>query len=159
MVTMQVILVRHGHAGSKERWHGDDRMRPLSRKGEHQAQWLADTLVPLAPTRIVSSPYLRCLDTVTPLAGKMDLNVLRRSQLVPDAGARALAYVRRLGRGTDDERVVVCTHGEIIGVVLTALAAASDVRLPRKAPGQKGGFWVVGMRAGHLGSVAYTAPG
>jgi 8-oxo-(d)GTP phosphatase len=158
MVAMKVLLVRHGHAGTKEAWREDDRIRPLSPKGEHQAQWLADVLVPYAPDRIISSPYLRCLQTVAPLAEKIDVPVVHRDQLVPDAGSRALSYLQRLGRSERDGPVVVCTHGEVIGAALGALAAKASVKLERKPPGHKGGLWALDMRSGKLRSVTYLPP-
>jgi 8-oxo-(d)GTP phosphatase len=159
MVQVEVLLVRHGHAGSKERWQGDDRARPLSAKGYGQAEWLASVLIPLEPTAIVSSPYLRCLQTVEPTAAKLDLDISTSDQLVPDAGSGSVDYLERLGRSRRHQIVVVCTHGEIIGDALSTLADRADLRLKPKPPGQKGGLWTIELRAGVLRQAHYTPPG
>jgi 8-oxo-(d)GTP phosphatase len=108
-----MLLVRHGHAGTKEGWEGDDLLRPLDARGMRQARRLVEVLVPLEPNHIVSSPYLRCLQTMEPLAMKTGLEVTEDAGLTPNAGAGAVDLVRTLSTsGTD--RVVVCTHGEVM---------------------------------------------
>jgi 8-oxo-dGTP diphosphatase len=155
---VEVLLIRHGNAGSKARWAGDDRDRPLSVKGTRQAKWLVDAVVPFSPRRIVSSPYLRCRETVAPMADKLGIPVVTEEALVPDADEEATAYVERIGRSR--QRVVVlCTHGEVIGQVLGTLAGSAGVKLRPKPPGQKGGLWVLDMRAGRLVRARYTPPG
>jgi 8-oxo-(d)GTP phosphatase len=155
---VEVLLVRHGLAGSKARWKGDDRDRPLSPKGVHQAQWLAGVLVPLAPTRIFSSPYLRCRQSVEPTAEKLGLPVTNAAALVPAAGHEAIAYVKRLGRSRE-RSMIVCTHGEVIAEVLAGLAIEAGKKLRPKPPGQKGGLWVMDLDGNRLVRARYTPPG
>ncbi|HXW34047.1 MAG TPA: phosphoglycerate mutase family protein [Acidimicrobiales bacterium] len=155
---MQLLLVRHGNAGSKVRWKGADRERPLSTKGKRQSQWLADTVVPMAPSRIVTSPYVRCLQTIEPLAAKLDLKPKTSPDLVPDAGDRALALVERLGRSRVAGDIVVCTHGEVLGEVLQALSLRSGLKLQPRPPGQKGCLWVIELKSGRLQDARYFPP-
>ena len=68
-------VVRHAKAGSRERWNGDDRKRPLTKKGIKQAQDLVDVLAPYPVASIFSSPYLRCVQSVQPLAKALRLKV------------------------------------------------------------------------------------
>ena len=42
--TQSVLIVRHGTAGSKSRFSGDDKMRPLDKKGRAQAEALVGQL-------------------------------------------------------------------------------------------------------------------
>ena len=42
--TAAVLLVRHGDAGDRDRWQGDDRVRPLSPQGRRQALGLVEQL-------------------------------------------------------------------------------------------------------------------
>ena len=35
---MIVLLVRHARAGDRSEWEGDDRLRPLDKKGRRQAK-------------------------------------------------------------------------------------------------------------------------
>jgi len=63
-----LLLVRHAKAGHRKDWDGDDRARPLSRAGITQARKLVPVLSPSAPTRLLSSPYTRCVQSLEPLA-------------------------------------------------------------------------------------------
>ena len=72
---MTLVLVRHASAGDRHEWDGDDRLRPLDKKGRKQAARLLDVLADVTVRRIVSSPYLRCVQTVEPLARARGLEV------------------------------------------------------------------------------------
>ncbi|MGH3579725.1 MAG: SixA phosphatase family protein, partial [Mycobacterium sp.] len=60
---MPLLLVRHGHAGRRSAYKGDDRVRPLSERGLAQAQTLVPLLSKYRPQRVLSSPFVRCLET------------------------------------------------------------------------------------------------
>ncbi|HTZ08508.1 MAG TPA: phosphoglycerate mutase family protein [Acidimicrobiales bacterium] len=156
-----MVLVRHGHAGTKEGWKGDDRLRPLDARGRRQAIGLAEVLIPLRPGSLLSSPLLRCVQTLEPTAAATGLVIKKSDALVPDAVPQALAVVRALADADADTDgpPVLCTHGEVLGEVLTALAAEGDVRLGRRAPGVKGCAWVIEFRTGRMASARYVAPG
>ena len=62
-------------AGSRRDFDGDDRDRPLSRAGREQAHGLTLMLGHLPISRIYSSPYVRCTQTVEPLAKKLGLEL------------------------------------------------------------------------------------
>ena len=67
--TVPLILVRHASAGRKADWPGDDESRPLDEQGAADARALARLLACFAPTaRVISSPALRCTETVRPFA-------------------------------------------------------------------------------------------
>ena len=68
---MTIHLVRHARAGSRSRWKGDDSLRPLSKVGRTQADGIAKRLANEPVDLIVSSPYLRCVDTVAPLVERL----------------------------------------------------------------------------------------
>jgi len=68
-------LVRHAHAGDKRAWAGPDRLRPLSEPGRREANGLLTQLGDDPITRILSSPTVRCLQTVEPLARRRGLPV------------------------------------------------------------------------------------
>ena len=88
---------------------GDDRLRPLSGKGRAQSVLLADRLAPLAVGTLVSSPYLRCVETLQPLAEPAhdrhrDLERVRDEPDQPrthDVVVREPAAERRLDHGVD----------------------------------------------------------
>jgi len=155
---VRLILVRHAHAGRKDQWRRPDRLRPLDARGRRQADRLVDVLVPLKPTRIVSSGQLRCLQTMAPLAATRRLEIERTSRLGPDTPAAALRLIRRLSAPHSRSGVVVCTHGEVLGEVLARMAREDGYVLPRRPPGLKGCVWVLDVRRGKLVTAQYIAP-
>jgi hypothetical protein len=70
-----IYLVRHAHAGQKKTWSGPDSRRPLSSHGQQEAAGLLIQLHQEPITRIISSPALRCQQTVWPLGRQRRLAV------------------------------------------------------------------------------------
>jgi 8-oxo-(d)GTP phosphatase len=106
---VSVILLRHASAGDREKWIGDDRLRPLDACGRAQALALCDELRARGVQRVFSSPYMRCTQTVAPLG----LEIVPDERLAEGAPVEAtLALLRDL----DD--AVACTHGDVIEGVL-----------------------------------------
>jgi 8-oxo-dGTP diphosphatase len=70
-----LYLVRHAKAGSRHHWEGPDEERPLTRAGRAQAEALATHLGGAPTERVLSSPYVRCVQTVEPLAAKVGTTV------------------------------------------------------------------------------------
>jgi broad specificity phosphatase PhoE len=115
-----LLVVRHADAGDKRSWRGPDRLRPLSPTGRRQAEGLVVCLEDYPVDRILSSPTLRSQQTVQPLAADRFLKVEPLAALGVDTGPtqlRAVFWDRGLGN------VVLCTHGEVIGWLLTQLVA------------------------------------
>ena len=106
---MSVILLRHASAGDRETWTGDDRLRPLDKRGHKQALSLRDQLLARGVKRVVSSPYVRCMQTVAPLG----LAIIPDERLAEGASVEdTLSLLREL------EEAVACTHGDVVWNVL-----------------------------------------
>jgi phosphohistidine phosphatase SixA len=105
------VLLRHASAGHRTDWEHDDTGRPLDARGLRQSADLIDILRPLGISRVVSSPYVRCVQTVEPLAAALGLEVEEDDRLEEGAGAAAATLVNERG-------VVCCTHGDIVEAVL-----------------------------------------
>ena len=127
MRAVAVYVVRHGCAGRRGSWSGDDLERPLDAVGRTQSEFLGRLLSRVRPSLVVSSPARRCIQTVEPLAQATGLEVTTSARLGPDAGewyllglmtggphgtvvgvhgeamAKALAWVRRYGQVVDDD--------------------------------------------------------
>ncbi len=132
---MAVLLVRHAKAGDREKWEEPDDLRPLSPKGEAQAELLVATLAGFDIARVLSSPYLRCSQTVAPLAAARDLAVEPCDDLAEGEGRAGVALARSLlGAGSN---TVLCTHGDIAEEVLDALG------VERADFTRKGATWVL----------------
>lgn len=103
-----MLLVRHASAGSRTEWDGPDELRPLDDRGREQARELVARLARRDVTDILTSPAVRCVETVAALAAALDLE----PELRPELGESrqetdGIALVRALA-GRD---VVVCGHG------------------------------------------------
>ncbi|TMD83624.1 MAG: histidine phosphatase family protein, partial [Chloroflexi bacterium] len=68
---MAAFVIRHAKAVDREEWVGDDRLRPLIKGGRRQADELAENLKNERIDKILSSAYVRCVETVEPLAAKL----------------------------------------------------------------------------------------
>jgi phosphohistidine phosphatase SixA len=107
-------LVRHAAAGDRDSWSGDDRARPLDELGRRQAAGIVELLTGRRLTRAVTSPYLRCIQTLEPLAQERRLPLEYRHELGDDASvSQARALVREL-----DGATVLCSHGDLIRELL-----------------------------------------
>jgi 8-oxo-dGTP diphosphatase len=148
-----VYLVRHAKAGSRSAWSGPDHERPLTKTGRRQADALRDLLADRGVTRVVSSPYVRCRQTVEPLGERLHLPVDVADEL---AEGTPLHEARRLMEKFSREPAVLCTHGDVIGEVLESLLDAGivgpDIRF------EKGSTWVVEYRGDRVTSAQYLAP-
>ncbi len=160
MVRMWLVLARHGHAGRKDQWSGDDAARPLDAVGRRQASYLAKTLEPLGPIRLISSPALRCTETLDPLARRAGISVELNKVLVADADPHAVVeLVTSLSTANAPSGTVVCSHGEVLGSVLATLMEHDHMKLARRPPGSKGCAWVLEFENGRLSASRYIAPG
>jgi phosphohistidine phosphatase SixA len=134
-----LLLVRHADAGIKRTWEGLDRLRPLSRSGQLQAEGLVVRLEDYPVEGVLCSPTLRCYQTVEPLARDRLLTI----ETVPALGVDTTP-AQLLGLFWDLElrNAVLCTHGEGIGLLLTRLLADALVTAdPLDWP--KGSTWLL----------------
>ncbi len=116
---MRLTIVRHAHAGARSVWDGPDELRPLDELGAAQAAALAPQLAALGPVgRLVSSPTLRCVQTLRPLAGLLGVPIGTWAALAPHGGASELRAI--LGHPAFDD-AILCTHGEVLRPLLRTL--------------------------------------
>jgi 8-oxo-dGTP diphosphatase len=111
---MIVLLLRHATAG-KSTSAPDDHLRPLDERGWEQAEKLVDTLAPYDVQRILTSPYVRCRQTVESLARALGLPAEERTELAEGSTAED---VLRLVDSLDGETAVLSTHGDVVIEVL-----------------------------------------
>jgi 8-oxo-dGTP diphosphatase len=110
-----LLLVRHASAGQWEEWVGDDRRRPLDKQGRKQAKQIPALIKDYEITRILSSPFDRCVQTVEPLARKRDVEIEVREELGEEHQLdEGVALVRSLL----DADVAVCGHGGLSDVLV-----------------------------------------
>jgi phosphohistidine phosphatase SixA len=130
---MTVILLRHASAGHRKDWGGDDTLRPLDEQGRAQAAALRDELLAHGVTRAVSSPYVRCTQTLEPLGLEVEVDERLTEGAPADETLELLGSI---------DGAVACTHGDVIenvlgrplekgaAVVLDGLAAVEELPAP-----------------------------
>ena len=149
-----VLLVRHARAGQREKWDGDDSLRPLDPVGTVQARLLVEILAPFGPGEVLSSPALRCCQTVQPLAEALGMVVVSDDRLREEHTDDAFGLVAALGRN-EGGVAVLCTHGDVIPAVLGWIAAEHRVGLPPVVRSAKGGTWVLRAENGRYCDASY----
>lgn len=139
--TTPVIVQRHAAAQSRAKWRkGDERTRPLRRKGRKQAAALPPLLAAYAPKTVVTSPWRRCLETIEPFAHEGGIDIVEKPELTEHAHekrpARAAAVMERAI--AEAARTVVCTHRPVLPTIIAAAkhACTKEARgkLPRENP-------------------------
>ena len=150
-----LFLIRHAHAGDRDAWAGPDGQRPLSAKGWRQARGLVQLLAPYEIGRIDSSPSLRCVQTVQPLAEARGLVVQEDQALLE--GSDPTDGFDALERQLDGASVAACTHGDLVPAILEQ-AVRAGASLPPQVRWQKGSTWILDRRDGHWTGVRYLPP-
>jgi 8-oxo-(d)GTP phosphatase len=152
--TTTLLVLRHGHAGDREKWEGPDERRPLSKKGRRQAVGAIEQLAAFDVRRILSSRYVRCLETVVPVACDRGLSIEVHPALAEGSSTAAVSALVAELAGTT---AVLCTHGDVVWNVLVDLAhhAAGE---PDDLQMAKGSAWVVEARDDRLAAVRYLPP-
>jgi len=130
---IELYFLRHAHAGDPEAWTGDDAARPLSDKGEKQAERLGTFLagVGFTPDAIISSPKLRAAQTAEIVAKHLGIQISFDDRL---AGAFEVETLETLlGDAGDPVRPVVVGHDPDFSDVLAELSGASRLPMPKGA--------------------------
>lgn len=135
--TFAIVALRHGKAVAHEDWDGPDAARPLQPRGVAQSASVAPAIAAYRPRKLISSPAVRCMSTIGPLARLVGLDVSPKDAISQDAWERSADNVRRVLRSRLDAResVVLCSHGPVLPQIIDAVAdltgSADTVRLRR----------------------------
>lgn len=148
---MSVFIVRHAKAGSRDKWKGPDDLRPLSKKGKRQAEGLVELLSRRDINRVLSSPSVRCVQTVEPLAKALGLTVEEDAALAEGVAARDVVKLLH----QVDDGTVVCTHGDVIPTMLETLRAEDGLQIASEYPCAKGSTWVLERDGGRYAEAQY----
>jgi 8-oxo-dGTP diphosphatase len=134
----QLYLVRHAKAGERRLWHADDIDRPLSKKGWKQSEAVGKRLERLDPSILLSSPYVRCVQTLEPLGRRTKQSVKTDPRLTEDEPVEpVLGLLTEVPAGA-----VLCSHGDIIPATIEALkGTGTEVRTP--VDWRKASVWVL----------------
>jgi 8-oxo-(d)GTP phosphatase len=149
--TRTVLVVRHGTAGSKSRWKGDDKLRPLDKKGRAQAEALVGQLLAFGADRLHAADRTRCHQTIEPLAQELGATITNEPLLTEESYAdnRKSTRQRVLEIAAEGGVPVICTQGKVIPDLISWWCERDGVR-PDKSRNLKGSTWVLSMWQGRL---------
>ena len=144
------FLIRHADAGV--RGTIDDDQRGLTPRGARQAAGIAASLEGEGVAAVIASPFVRCIQTVTPLATAAGVIVEIDDRLAEGSGpGRVLGLVEGAAAA-----LAVCSHGDVLGEVLSQLyqrgVPLDDDRLA------KGSMWIVSVDEGVPVDARYVTP-
>ncbi|MEX0826919.1 MAG: phosphoglycerate mutase family protein [Acidimicrobiia bacterium] len=148
-----IFVLRHAHAGSAANWHGPDNERPLSDRGQLQAKRIAEALFADGATTVFSSPYLRCVQTVSPLASMLGIDVVESDDLVEGAGGTGAARLV----ATAADGTVICSHGDVLHALM-GLLVAGGAPLGASLQFEKGAVLRLERDGGRIVSARYEPP-
>ena len=149
--TQTVVIVRHGTAGSKARYKGDDRKRPLDKHGRAQAESLVGQLLAFGAGELFAADRVRCRQTLDPLAEELGAVIHDEPDLTEEAYAdnRKATRNRILEIAAASVNPVICTQGKVIPDLIQWWCERDGVR-PDKSRNRKGSTWVMSLADGRL---------
>lgn len=130
---MELYLLRHAHAGDPEAWDGPDDRRPLSDKGEKQAERLGRFLagIGFTPDAIITSPKARAAQTAALVAAQLGTPVTEDARL---GGELTISGVEAILRDAGDPgRAVLVGHDPDFSELVATLSGAPEVPMKKGA--------------------------
>lgn len=146
-----VLVVRHGTAGRKSRFSGDDTKRPLDKRGRAQAEALVGQLLAFGATNVHAADRVRCQQTVEPLAEELGVPIQDEPTLTEEAYAKSPKRGRHriLEIAAREGTPVICSQGKVIPDLIAWWCDRDGVR-PDKSRNHKGSTWVLSLSDGRL---------
>jgi phosphohistidine phosphatase len=131
---VDLLVVRHAHAGDPAVWRGPDDARPLSTRGENQVARLVALLqrTGVRPNLILTSPKLRATQTATPIGEALGVPV--RVEPLLGLSVDLLDLERMLASAGDPPSAMVVGHDPDFTELVEELTGASSL------PVAKGGI-------------------
>jgi 8-oxo-dGTP diphosphatase len=140
-----ILLIRHGTAKNRDGWTEADHLRPLNKAGIKQANAIADELGEVKIAQIRSSPAVRCMQTVEPLARRAGMKLDVDAQLM-EGSSFSLPESSRHGLH------IYCAHGDNIPALLETLGIDCNQC-------KKGSIWMIKRDDdGEITDVSYVQP-
>lgn len=149
--TDTLIILRHTKALERGDWDDLDSKRTLDEKGLRQAASLITHLAPFAIDEIYSSDYIRCVQTVTPLADVRNLRITEIPNLNEENfdldPERSISFANAVKQ--DEKNILLCSHNPVIptmlrGILNTKLKNKDLIKL------EPGDAWIVHRVRGEI---------
>jgi 8-oxo-dGTP diphosphatase len=158
--TDTLIILRHTKALERGDWDEKDSERTLNEKGEDQARRLIKHLEPFAIEEVYTSNYVRCVQTVTPLANARDLVITQvpslNEETFEEDPLRSVSFANALKQ--DEKNILICSHNPVIptmlrGILNTKLKNKDLIKL------EPGDAWVIHRVRGEIVALDYLSIG
>lgn len=154
---MTLYLVRHASAGARGGLGpGRDLERPLDEVGHGQAEGIARMLSDRGIEQIYSSPAVRCIATIEPLANALGLTIEAHPALLEGQSATAAVHLMRT-LATSKTTAALCSHGDIIPDTIQTLAREGMMIIGQRA-WSKGSTWELRTRGGDITEAHFLGP-
>jgi broad specificity phosphatase PhoE len=164
MFTFEIFI--HLDAVNRKEWTGAPDDRPLTELGLKQAQSMADYLAQRGIDAVVSSPALRCRQSLEALSSQVGLPVRVDDGFCDTHGYRppagwgsggddgpsplggalaagsAFASFSRLQREFPHGRVILCSYGDVVPALLAFIAGAHGAAMPRRTNAKSAVFTI-----------------
>lgn len=133
---MELYFLRHGEAGKKDEWEGEDSERPLSKEGIARMKLEASAIshLDLGLELILTSPLVRARQTADIVARELDLrdSLVIDDRLAPGFGRDALAQVVK--KYSDRKALMLVGHDPDFSETIAACIGGGRLEC------KKGGF-------------------
>lgn len=155
--TVPFLVLRHAKAKPRSSWSRAEGERPLAATGRRQALAVEKLLRVWSPEKPVSSPWRRCVETVTPYVQGAKRSLKTITAFTEKSAKAKPKKTRRETRALLDRHrsTLLCTHRPVLPLVLEELAESVTGReagairaaLPTKDPYLKPGAVIVAQQA------------
>jgi 8-oxo-(d)GTP phosphatase len=151
--TAPFVILRHAKAKPRASWSRAEGNRPLAATGERQALSVRRLLASWEPDRVVTSPWRRCVQTVTPYVkdtrrGFKEMGAFTEKAVKNKPKKARKEFAALLGK---QRSTLLCTHRPVLPEILAVLSAkvpdAVLAALPAKDPYLKPGALIVAQQA------------
>jgi 8-oxo-dGTP diphosphatase len=152
-----IYVVRHAKAGDRGGWSGPDQLRGLSKSGRLQAERLVTLFDGVAIEHLFSSPFVRCIQTLDPLAENRGLDIRLAREL--EEGADVEAVEALILAAASDGPAALSTHGDVVTELIERLLAQGvSLRDSEEFGFRKASVWVLDVVDGDVESASYLPP-
>lgn len=129
-----LLFLRHGTAEKREKWAWGEAARPITPQGAAEAFALTREIACYAPSRLFSSPWRRCLQTIAAYAAGASTDIEPLPQMTEDEAESnpqvTVAELEKLMGSLADEAATdpskacaaLCLHRPVLGLLLPLVA-------------------------------------
>ncbi|MFC7401134.1 NUDIX domain-containing protein [Citricoccus sp. GCM10030269] len=151
--TVPFIVLRHAKAKPRSSWSRAEGARPLAATGKRQALSVRRLLSAWNPVKVITSPWTRCVQTVTPYIKDTKRGFKTNSAFTEKSAKNKPKKARKEAANllAKQRSTLLCTHRPVLPAILEVLGAdtldAVLAALPEKDPFLKAGAVIVAQQA------------